>query len=420
MATPAPPNFTRKPVPAPPPPAADKNPYIDPKMLPGEGRPPLPMGAVQMSDYTRKQLEAIGWKDGMHIPGDLGQRIQEIQAEVAKERGEAKLEMPPGWVPPRPKLVDISELPEKHQQELRQYMSEYQQQMAAEAAAEAAEQEIESKIPPGTDPTTAAAMRTNLMAAQVANATRGTGMRMIDDGPPLPSSLPPVPEGKTLGGVTNISPVFEQIEAAKKMTEAATPAAEPPPHDHAVETGTAMPVTNCPRCLWNLKLPFDATPTKRDKETYLAAMLGVTRFVKKVPLFGGHASVTFRSLTTKEANMVSRQLGYDLRAGRIREDGEFWGDLMAYRLALSLQQFVTDQHVAIDVPAINDIPYTANPDEDETPLVPMVKYINEEVLNTESLRRVVGMEHRQFQRLVEALEAASSDPDFWEGIEPRP
>ena len=423
MATPQPPNFTRKPVPVPPPPAADKNPYIDPAMLPGEGKPPLPMARVSMSDYTRKQLETIGWKDGMHIPGDLGQRIQEIQAEVAKERDEAKLEMPAGWVPPRPKLVNISELPEAHQQELRQYMAEYQAQMAQAVAAETAEQEIESQIPSGTDPQTAAAIRTNLLAAQRANATRGAAMKMIDDGPPgPPPGLPPVPEGKAFGGTSNVSPVFEKIEAAKKTPEAAAtpPAAEPPQHDHAVDTGTNLPVTNCPRCLWNLKMPFDATPTKRDKEVYLAAMLGVTRFVKKVPLFGGHAAVTFRSLTTQEANMVNRQLGYDLRAGRIHEDGEFWGDLMAYRLALSLQQFVTDKHVAIDVPAIGDIPYTANPDEDETPLVPMLKYINEEVLNTESLRRIVGIEHRQFQRLVEALEAASSDPDFWQGIEPRP
>ena len=425
MATPAPPNFTRKPVPVPPPPAADANPYIDPKMLPGEGRPPLPMATVQMSDYTRKQLEKIGWKDGMHIPGDLGQRIQEIQAEVQKERGEAKHDLPPDWTPPRPKLVNIDELPEKHQQELRQYMAEYQQTVAQQAAAESAAMEIESKIPPGTDPQTAAAMRTSLQAAANAKAQRsatGPQMTMIDDGPPpVPAGLPPVPEGKTLGGVSGISPVFAQMEAAKKEAAAPPPPSpEPPPHDHTNEAGAGLTITNCPRCLWNLKLPFDANPTTRDKETYLAAMLGPTRFVKKVPLLGGHASVTFRSLTTAEASMVNKQLGLDLRAGRIREDGEFWGDLMNYRLALSLQQYATDKHTVIDVPTIGEIPYTPNPDEPETPLVPMVKYVNEEVLQTESMRHVVGLAHRQFQRLVETLEAASSDPDFWEGIEPRP
>jgi len=37
---------------------------------------------------------------------------------------------------------------------------------------------------------------------------------------------------------------------------------------------------------------------------------------------------------------------------------------------------------------------------------------------TESLRRIIGKAHQEFQRLTEALEAMADDSDFWSGIEP--
>ena len=75
---------------------------LRPDQLPGAGRPPMSQGRTIMTDHTRQQLTAVGWKDGDPIPGDLGARLREIQLEVAAERSKAKLEgseLAAGWKP---------------------------------------------------------------------------------------------------------------------------------------------------------------------------------------------------------------------------------------------------------------------------------------------------------------------------------
>jgi hypothetical protein len=52
--------------------------------------------------------------------------------------------------------------------------------------------------------------------------------------------------------------------------------------------------------------------------------------------------------------------------------------------------------------------------------VPLREYFDKHVLPQETVRRVVGQHHRQFQRLVEALEANAASPDFFDGIAPQP
>jgi hypothetical protein len=47
----------------------------------------------------------------------------------------------------------------------------------------------------------------------------------------------------------------------------------------------------------------------------------------------------------------------------------------------------------------------------------MRDWFYKEIVTQEPLRRIIGQQHREFQRLVEALEAMTSDSSFWKGIE---
>jgi hypothetical protein len=57
------------------------------------------------------------------------------------------------------------------------------------------------------------------------------------------------------------------------------------------------------------------------------------------------------------------------------------------------------------------------PDEgDPTPLPAIVAFIREVALPSESMARAAIEAFKDFQRIVEALEAHAEDPDFWSGI----
>jgi hypothetical protein len=70
------------------------------------------------------------------------------------------------------------------------------------------------------------------------------------------------------------------------------------------------------------------------------------------------------------------------------------------------------------VPAVQDIEWDAPGLEDpaQTALPVLENWLHDNALVSESMRRVVGLEHQRFQRLVEMLEARVDDSDFWKGI----
>ena len=52
----------------------------------------------------------------------------------------------------------------------------------------------------------------------------------------------------------------------------------------------------------------------------------------------------------------------------------------------------------------------------QTALPTLLNYVGLHILKNESVRRVVGMTHQKFQRLVERMEANVDNSDFWKGI----
>jgi len=393
-------------------------------------------GKVYMSDFTKKQLQAVGWKPGDPVPGDLGQRLQEIQAEVVKERQEADLEnseLAAGWTPPVASFVNIEDLPPEKQDEIRGYLAEYKEQMAQQAAHDEAVANVDASIPENVQGEQRAIMRNQILQGQAAMAARQAGQPtgesvVIDDREQ--TTAPPadmqVPEGKTYAGSIGAPSVADKIEHLKQQQATAQqpeqPAASPTPEpSQHVSAGAVGQMVHCPRCAWNVNLPFDVKPTETDKQKFMAAVLGLARFEKKYDLLGGKLAVFFRSLTSEESAILQQRLGAMVRSGESIGDGEYWAHLMEFRLVMSVSRIEIGGNITYQVPPLQEWART-HPAADGSPVLPtdiprLRDYFYKEGPTQEPVRRILGQTHRNFQRLVELLEVMTNDPDFWEGIE---
>lgn len=384
---------------------------------------------VHMSDDTRRQLESIGYRDGDPIPGDLGARLQEVVAEAQRERDEANLEtsdLAVGYKPVQPKFVDITSLPPEKQAEMRQYLQEYKEEVARRKAEEAAIDDADQAIPENIRGPSRDVMRDQILAGNAAAAARqGVAESIAIDDRPRSSGLPPagieIPEGKKYAGSLGVSNVGQKIERLAQQARELPPAPTPEPTtEPAPTTGVLHTHTNCQRCAWPLDTPFELHPTLDDKQGFLAAVLGLGRFEKEYDLLGGNLTVRFRSLTSKESQIVQQQLGAMVRSGEIMGDAEYWTSLMEYRLALSTSQIAVGGNVVYSSPPFVEWEQKNQPAEGD-PVLPtaiprMLDCLYTSGLTQEPIRRIVGKAHQEFQRLVEMLEEMTNDSDFWKGI----
>lgn len=315
------------------------------------------------SDFTKKTLQQFGWKDGDSIPADLGSLMLSMKETLPASK---KTDV----------LVD------------RELMSEEQiasiEAMLKEAAKYAKKkkqnEEIEEK---------SAAMSPSVAEAYRKITEEQPAPEIIDDRT-SPAVEPPPPIAA--------EPAKEQIIAI--------PAEEPKPA-----------AVFCPRCGWDARMKFDIVPTNRDKEDFLSTLLGGQRFRKKYELFGGKVVVTFRSVLAEENKLIYRQLVLDQAVDKVRTEAEWFVQLMDYRLACALDTITNDSgKVLAEMPEL--VMPTGPIDTDgQTPIVAQLDIINKNILAQEATRRLVGTHLRQFQRLIESLEAMALEPSFWTGIE---
>lgn len=397
------PNFRRPPS-APPPTPAPNVSSLAPNQL---FRP----GEVYISDVNLKTLQQFGYKQGDPIPQGLGRKIQEIQQQITAEikHESASVVKRPPVVPD--KVIDIKDMQPDQVAEVQALLQQARQEGMLQDALKAREASIQSQLPTNAHPSVVAAVRQGLEQQQPG----------VPDGNMInyAKQLQQVAEQPTL---TLIDDTLEAQDATAAAPVKPAPAAPAPAADAAPPSaGGLEPLTHCPRCRFDLSHAFTVEPTERDKMVFLTGFWNGDRFDKDVELLGGKLIVRFRSLTSKEATMALTQVRMDTKTGKVADSAEWYMALMDYRLAMSIAQ-IRDQSGAVisEVPPIDEIEYEGPADgHPETPLVPLQEFVLSKVLSQESLRRVVGQHHRQFQRLVEALEAMSSEPDFWKGIEPQ-
>lgn len=313
------------------------------------------------SDFTKKTLEQFGWKDGDAIPVELGQLMLSMKETL-----------------PASTRIDVLIDKEKMTPEQVEKVTEMLKAAKAYAKAKKEKQELDTQ--------------TATMAPGVAEAYK----QFVEEAPQI-------------------------IDDRAETETAPQAAAEKPPQEPATEDNVnaqesaALPITTfCPRCGWDMRIKFDVVPTDRDKEDFLATLLGGTRFRKKYELFGGRVVVTFRSVLAEENKLIYRQLVQDQQNGTVNTEAEWFVQLMDYRLACALDT-ITDKNgkVLSSVPELDMGAST----KDKTGLVEQLDMINKNILAQEATRRLVGMNLRQFQRLIEAIEAMAVEPSFWNGIE---
>lgn len=316
-----------------------------------------------VSDFTKSTLAQFGWQAGDPIPADLGPLLVKVRESL----------------PPSPRadvLVDIASMPVETVEQVKQ-MLQAAKGYASQAAEEARRKAEIAKLNP--------AAQDLLRLAESTTAAP----QIVDDREAAPA---PQPEP-------------EKPEAA--------PQEEPEPTESTTGLGQRALLPFCPRCGWDMRQKFDIVPTDLDKEDFLAATLGGTKFERNYEIFGGKFKIVFRTILAEENKLLHRQLVLDQEAKKIVTEAEWFVQMLEYRLALSLAA-LTDANgkpTAV-VPALGELPAV----EGETPLVTLSNYVNNKVLAHEVTRRLVGTHLRQFQRLVEALEAMALEPSFWNGI----
>lgn len=315
------------------------------------------------SDFTKKTLQQFGWKDGDSIPADLGSLMLSMKETL-----------------PASKKTDVLVDRELMSAEQIASIEAMLKEAAQYAKKKKQNEEIEEK---------SAAMSPSVAEAYRKITEEQAAPEIIDDrASPAADPPPPVP----------VEPIEEQIIAI--------PSEEPKPA-----------AVFCPRCGWDARLKFDVVPTNRDKEDFLSTLLGGQRFRKKYELFGGKVVVTFRSVLAEENKLIYRQLVLDQAVDKVRTQAEWYVQLMDYRLACSLDTITDDAgKVLAEMPEL--VMPTGPFDADgQTPIVAQLDIINKNILAQEATRRLVGVPLRQFQRLVEGLEAMALEPSFWTGIE---
>jgi hypothetical protein len=326
---------------------------------------------VYVSDFTKATLGQFDWKEGDAIPADLGQVMISMKETLpASKRTDV--------------LIDKEVMTEEQIKQIKDML------LAARdlGRKKKREAELEEKTQ-NMAPDVAAVYK------QLESADPVIVNDLVDDVEPAPAPAP------------------AQTEEAPAQQDAAEPAAA------AAETvGQDLPVAYCPRCGWDMRMKFEAVPTDRDKEDFLATLLGGARFKKTYALFGGRIVVTFRSLLAEENKLIYRQLVLDQQENRVATEAEWFVQMMDYRLACALES-IADKNgkIIAQVPTLDEMAFT--PDKDKplgTPLPQQLALI-EKNLAQEATRRLVGTHLRQFQRLVEGLEAMALEPNFWNGIE---
>lgn len=329
--------------------------------------PFTPGEKISLTPEERVVLEAAGWKDGDPLPDLTGfmENIAQEQRDVAQDIATSDSQLGVQ------KFTEFDELPADKQEEIRVALDTMRTQQ--EQAIELAE-----AIPDDAAPGVAEAIR-------VAGDFDG-GIEVVDD--PTAVTTPPPPTPK------------------KEVSSTGAAPQDSGPCDH---------------CGWDSSLTDTTKPTKQDKYDFLASVLGGTRFYKEMDLFGDNVTVVFRTLTTEEADTALQQTSYDHRDGKVPDQGEFFRVYTNYRLAMSIEKLSTPGDAQI-VPSIKDVEWDSPlmSEDPQTPLPTLETWLHANVLKSESMRRVVGMEHQRFQRLVEKMEARVDDADFWKGIEQQP
>lgn len=197
--------------------------------------------------------------------------------------------------------------------------------------------------------------------------------------------------------------------------------------DAVADTGAEAYLESCPHCGWDLAQPTVVDPTHDEKMGFLHSVLGQKTFIQQYDLFGGKVVVRFRTLTTKEMDVIYNFVFKQRETGVITTIQDYWEKVNRYRLYLQLAHLsATDgsfTHTLPDSYSRETNPYATEfwqfPAYD--PEMGYLEQIEEkvltEVLRTETIQRTISTYCARFNRLVSKLEVMIDSSDFWSETE---
>lgn len=337
------------------------------------GQLPRTAGTLVLSDREKKNLAALGWKEGDPLPSQLSNVVAEEMGKIEEEI--ATIDPKPKSAFKMPRIQSISELPPEHQARLRKATTDYKQQMQAYQESEELIGDISHM-----DPSVQEAIR--YAAGQPIEVVDS---RLLDAGPGLDKTdyVPPEQEDKTFA---------ERMQFGQKVN--------PEPEFQKTQDMAPPPVV---------------VITETDKINYLVSVHGDKPFMKEYKFFNGTLSVILRELS----NYHSEQALAYLRQKQMNNDilfVESYAELMKARLLFGI----------VTIRSSNDVWNVANaidePHAKEGDRVGVDHLLGEvqkaiPILQRETVWRLLQRTYDTFNRLVETLESKASEEGFWPAVE---
>jgi hypothetical protein len=354
--------------------------------IPGvKGQFPLRAGEIVLTPEESARLRSFGWQPGDPIPGNLPDYIKAFDQATRSLPEEVREEIrttpsaPPGTPPTKiPQPVDISQLDAQHRAEIEAYLQDFRKH--------APEIEKAVKVRSGMDK-----IAPSIQQAIVAHEQEG--VELVDSR--TEKEFVDQALGTQFGSAEDLQKQIDIAEGKKKSR-------------NVVETE--------PEAASEVEDPLDYV----DKAGYLTAIMAMKPFRKLYTLFGGRIEIVFRQLDTELAEMVLTQVSHSARVGLVEHEENIQLGHVYWSL-LSLESISFQGEKTNVAEAVNDYleawDKDASEDGEPTPLPSLLKTMRASVpLHHVSVWRAVQKLHAKFNKLVEALEAKSDEPDFWNGI----
>jgi hypothetical protein len=412
----------------------------------------LPLGDGQVitsndetRHYTPTELQALqqtGWKEGMPIPDNVAMAAA-LAAQASGTHAPIPMDTPPLAV----ETVDISQLDPGEQARILQGnptastppvptmppdLSGMLSQPAAavnappqpapiqpQARPQMAEPvSVASQAVPGwTDPNNPAIAPTvqNPQSLQQPVAPAG-----VDGAPLIYNDLPPQPQMPAQQPAAPAASVPSPEEMSAMVNKNVAEVEEAMSNT----MGGGSLLKDCPHCGWDLAMPEHIEPTPGEKQAFLQSILGQMSFIQDIDLLGGALKVRFRTLSTREIDLIYKQVMYEQRNNMIPTLDDYWEKINRYRLYLQLLrvEFTGATQGIHEYP--DGYSKEANPNAtrvwkfgeipvDQTGLPQIESYLLQKIFVNEIVQRSINNQCGQFNRLVAKMEAMVDNSDFW-------
>lgn len=190
----------------------------------------------------------------------------------------------------------------------------------------------------------------------------------------------------------------------------------------------------CRQCGWDQRIPPIAEPSRTEILDFLYVSLGRQAYSKEYVRFGGRVKIRLRTLYIRELEALYEAAYKAQKSGIINTPTEYYDYVNRMRLYLQVSHLVItgrEQQVVYSLPDVLDKTYLDSGAHDwvdklkadgkytaDAPLMQQVQsYMVNEVLQTETLQRMVIDTCSTFNRLVAMLESRIKDENFWRETE---